>query len=156
MQLPPLRERQDRGELLCNMVAHELPGCDPRQVLAQVWSLLMAHTWPGNLRQMRAVVRYACAVMEGPRMLRSDLPLDVLEQCQAPAALPANITPIRRAAPSGDERSDVLHALQSCHWNMSAAARALGICRPSLYRVMRRLDIPPLKEQLALGACGTA
>ena len=116
----------------------------------------MAHTWPGNLRQMRAVVRYACAVMEGPRMLRSDLPLDVLEQCQAPAALPANITPIRRAAPLGDERSDVLHALQSCHWNMSAAARALGICRPSLYRVMRRLDIPPLKEQLALGACGTA
>lgn len=156
VQLPPLRERQDRGELLCNMVAHELPGCDPRQVLAPVWSLLMAHSWPGNLRQMRAVVRYACAVMEGLRMLRSDLPLDFIEQCQTPAALPANITPIRRAAPSGDERSDVLQALQSCRWNMSAAARVLGICRPSLYRVMRRLDIPPLKEQLALGACGTA
>ncbi|MNF11809.1 hypothetical protein D3C80_2131140 [compost metagenome] len=31
-------------------------------------------------------------------------------------------------------------------------ARALGICRPSLYRVLRRLDIAPLKSQLALGS----
>ncbi|MFK3772355.1 sigma-54-dependent Fis family transcriptional regulator [Pseudomonas sp. NPDC089406] len=156
VHLPALRERSDRGELLCNMVAYELPGCDPRQVLGDVWALLLGHPWPGNLRQMRAVVRYACAVMDGARIQRGDLPPDLLGQCQAPAALPANITPIRRQAVQGDERSDVLDTLQACRWNMSAAARELGICRPSLYRVMRRLEIPPLKEQLALGACGTA
>lgn len=160
VELPPLRERSDRGQLLCNMVAHELPGCEPRQAIsAEVWSLLMAHAWPGNLRQMRAVVRYACAVMEGSRIQRSDLPPDFLTpQGSAPTvARPQlqNVTPIRPAV-AGDERADVLETLQSCRWNMSAAARALGICRPSLYRVLRRLDIPPLKEQLALGACRTA
>ncbi|MBF8746815.1 sigma-54-dependent Fis family transcriptional regulator [Pseudomonas putida] len=161
VQLPPLRERKDRGELLYNMVAFELPDCDPRQVLSEVWPLLMAHPWPGNLRQMRAVVRYACAVKEGSRIQLSDLPLDFLDQCEpfqreTSRRLPATITPIRRQVRQGDERADVLDTLQACRWNMSAAARELGICRPSLYRIMRRLDIPPLKEQLALGAYGTA
>ena len=55
VQLPPLRERTDRAELVCSMVANELPGCDPRQVIsADVWPLLLGHAWPGNLRQMRA------------------------------------------------------------------------------------------------------
>ncbi|MGE8327733.1 sigma-54-dependent Fis family transcriptional regulator [Pseudomonas urmiensis] len=163
VELPPLRERTDRGELLCNMVAHELPGCDPRQVIsAEVWSLLLTHAWPGNLRQMRAVIRYACAVMEGARIQRGDLPVDFLAQLPpasgAGRPVMPNVTPIRPIRPTraGDERADVLEVLQACRWNMSAAARELGICRPSLYRVLRRLDIPPLKEQLALGACRNA
>lgn len=156
VQLPPLRERTDRAELVCRMVASELPGCDPRQLIASdVWPLLLNHPWPGNLRQMRAVVRYACAVMEGTRIQRADLPVDFIAQGSAPAVSPANVTPIRRpvvlAAPV-DERADVLDVLNACRWNMSAAARALGICRPSLYRVLRRLGIPPLKDQLAQGA----
>jgi transcriptional regulator of acetoin/glycerol metabolism len=160
VQLPPLRERTDRAELVCSMVATELPGCDPRQVVAaDVWALLVGHSWPGNLRQMRAVIRYACAVKEGARIQRCDLPADFLAQT---ADLPSpplradaqNVTPIRQgrfpAAPQG-EREDVLGVLVDCRWNMTAAARALGICRPSLYRVLRRLNIAPLKDQLALG-----
>lgn len=156
VQLPPLRERTDRAELVCRMVASELPGCDPRQVIASdVWPLLLNHPWPGNLRQMRAVIRYACAVMEGSRIQRSDLPADfVAQQGTSTQAAPANVTPIRRPATLAtpvDERADVLDVLNACRWNMSAAARALGICRPSLYRVLRRLSIPPLKDQLAQG-----
>ncbi|MBD8472817.1 sigma-54-dependent Fis family transcriptional regulator [Pseudomonas sp. CFBP 8770] len=156
VQLPPLRERTDRAELVCRMVASELPGCDPRQLIASdVWPLLLNHPWPGNLRQMRAVIRYACAVMEGTRIQRADLPVDFLAQGSAPTVSPANVTPIRRPvvlAVPVDERADVLDVLNACRWNMSAAARALGICRPSLYRVLRRLGIPPLKDQLAQGA----
>ncbi|WNC11724.1 sigma-54-dependent Fis family transcriptional regulator [Pseudomonas coleopterorum] len=156
VQLPPLRERTDRAELVCRMVASELPDCDPRQVIASdVWPLLLNHPWPGNLRQMRAVIRYACAVMEGSRIQRSDLPADfVAQQVTSTQAAPANVTPIRRSvtlATPVDERADVLDVLNACRWNMSAAARALGICRPSLYRVLRRLGIPPLKDQLAQG-----
>lgn len=158
VQLPPLRERTDRTELICAMVATELPGCDPRQVIANdVWPLLLNHGWPGNLRQMRAVIRYACAVMEGAHIQRSDLPADFLGQPPVRSSLPnvtaPNVTPIRQtsAAPL-HERDEVLGVLTDCCWNMTAAARALGICRPSLYRVLRRLDIAPLKNQLALGS----
>ena len=156
VQLPPLRERTDRAELACRMVAAELPGCDPRHIIASdVWPVLLNHPWPGNLRQMRAVIRYACAVMEGTRIQRADLPLEFIAQACPPAAsAPANVTPIRRVAPVAeplDERADVLGVLNACRWNMSAAARALGICRPSLYRVLRRLGIPPLKDQMAQG-----
>jgi len=49
----------------------------------------------------------------------------------------------------GAERydDDAWHDLQ-----VFAVDGALGICRPSLYRVLRRLDIAPLKNQLALGS----
>ncbi|QEI05570.1 AAA domain-containing protein [Pigmentiphaga aceris] len=45
------------------------------------------------------------------------------------------------------ERERVLDALDQHGWNMSASARALGICRASLYRVLRRMDIPLIREQ---------
>ena len=106
VQLPPLRERTDRAELVCNMVATELPGCDPRQVIAaDVWPLLLSHSWPGNLRQMRAVIRYACAVKEGARVQRCDLPADFLAQAGSQVPQPArgntqNVTPIRQSRPA--------------------------------------------------------
>ncbi|GGK10286.1 sigma-54-dependent Fis family transcriptional regulator [Pseudomonas matsuisoli] len=163
VQLPPLRERTDRAELICAMVAHELPGSDPRQLIASdVWQLLMQHSWPGNLRQMRAVIRYACAVMEGDRIQCCDLPADFIASAGGPSlrAYP-NVTPIRQSMPTvampseagqGEQRQEILEVLNECRWNMSAAARELGICRASLYRVLRRLEIPPLRDQVAQGA----
>jgi transcriptional regulator of acetoin/glycerol metabolism len=52
---------------------------------------------------------------------------------------------------SAEERHNVLQVLKRCRWNMTAAARELGICRPSLYRILRRLEIAPLRSQLAEG-----
>jgi transcriptional regulator of acetoin/glycerol metabolism len=197
VQLPPLRERTDKAELIRNMIAAELPGRDPRQAVADdVWQLLLGHAWPGNLRQMRAVIRFACAVMDGQRIQRCDLPADFLGTAagafsapsnvlpspsavalNAPPATPSvasgrspaspaapaagfeNVTPFRpravvREVPvdkGAEERHNVLQVLKQCRWNMTAAARELGICRPSLYRILRRLDIAPLRAQLAEG-----
>ena len=181
VNLPALRERTDRADLICNMVAAEMPERDPRQAIADdVWGLLMNHPWPGNLRQMRAVIRYACAVMEGQRIQRHDLPAEFAGALPAVArglapdngvsgtstglthlsgASPlatgfTNVTPLRQRVPvdkSAEERHNVLQVLKLCRWNMTAAARELGICRPSLYRILRRLDIAPLRSQLAEG-----
>jgi transcriptional regulator of acetoin/glycerol metabolism len=183
VQLPPLRERTDKADLIRTMIAAELPGRDPRQAVADdVWQLLMGHAWPGNLRQMRAVIRFACAVMDGQRIQRCDLPADFLGTGvgapsapanalpsvpfasspvtpSAPAAGFENVTPFRprvvvREVPvdkGAEERHNVLQVLKQCRWNMTAAARELGICRPSLYRILRRLDIAPLRAQLADG-----
>lgn len=180
VHLPALRERTDRADLICSMVAAEMPERDPRQAIADdVWGLLMNHPWPGNLRQMRAVIRYACAVMEGSRIQRHDLPVEfagaaalplapeIRTGTAAPVSAPnsqplatgfGNVTPLRQRVPvdmrvdkSAEERHNVLQVLKLCRWNMTAAARELGICRPSLYRILRRLEIAPLRSQLAEG-----
>ncbi len=180
VHLPALRERTDRADLICSMVAAEMPERDPRQAIADdVWGLLMNHPWPGNLRQMRAVIRYACAVMEGSRIQRHDLPVEfagaaalplapeIRTGTAAPFSAPnpqplatgfGNVTPLRQRVPvdmrvdkSAEERHNVLQVLKLCRWNMTAAARELGICRPSLYRILRRLEIAPLRSQLAEG-----
>lgn len=180
VHLPALRERTDRADLICSMVAAEMPERDPRQAIADdVWGLLMNHPWPGNLRQMRAVIRYACAVMEGSRIQRHDLPVEfagaaalplapeIRTGTAAPVSAPnsqplatgfGNVTPLRQRVPvdmrvdkSAEERHNVLQVLKLCRWNMTAAARELGICRPSLYRILRRLEIAPLRSQLEEG-----
>lgn len=183
VQLPPLRERTDKADLIRTMIAAELPGRDPRQAVADdVWQLLMGHAWPGNLRQMRAVIRFACAVMDGQRIQRCDLPADFLGTAVGAPSAPSNARPCAPSAPSpvvpsapapgfenvtpfrpravvrevpvdkgAEERHNVLQVLKRCRWNMTAAARELGICRPSLYRILRRLDIAPLRAQLAEG-----
>ena len=134
---------------------------------------LLAYPWPGNLRQLHAVIRYSCAVMNGARIELRDLPEELMQFDAAPLA---QVHPIGRAVPahghaphpgrsalspapddgllaafSGDpyrdERIRVIAALNGSRWNISAASRQLGMCRASLYRKLRQLDIPHVRDQ---------
>ena len=46
-----------------------------------------------------------------------------------------------------DERTRVIEALNGSRWNISAASRQLGMCRASLYRKLRQLEIPHVRDQ---------
>ncbi len=94
--LPPLRERQDFDALL-----HELldrltrdmgrPPID--DVHPGLLSALRAHAWPGNLRQLHALLRTACALLpsEARDLDWSHLPEDMAEELQAPSTCPADL-----------------------------------------------------------------
>ena len=187
LRLPPLRERMDLAALILKFVQAELPDVDAVHALpASVMEVLLQQPWPGNVRQLGATIRYACAVMEGSVLTENDLP-DGMARKFAPAhssrvgrsvARPVSQLPAARVSadnvyvldairrdtacdpvasdqsgPIAGLRSDhsarerVLDALDQHGWNMSASARALGICRASLYRVLRRMDIPLIREQ---------
>ena len=188
LRLPPLRERMDLAALILKFVQAELPEADAAEVVTPVvMETLLQQPWPGNVRQLSASIRYACAVMEGKCLTLEDLPDGMAKQIaparsssedrgvarsapQAPAKrvaadnvyvfdttrrLSAADLPAESAEPDGHdsvpspdpERERVLAALARHGWNMSASARALGICRASLYRVLRRMDIPLIREQ---------
>lgn len=49
-------------------------------------------------------------------------------------------------ARTGDERENIIRALTASRWNISAASRELGMCRASLYRKLRQLHIPHLRD----------
>ena len=85
---------------------------------------LLSYRWPGNLRQLRQVLRYACAVCSAGTLQVEDLPLDVRgAQCPAPEQ--------QRVSP---QRQVLLDALVRHRWKPGDAARALGISRATLYR----------------------
>ena len=130
IEIPPLRARSD----LAAMVTRLLKG---HAITPAALQRLLAHAWPGNLRELRNALDYATSFCtEGP------IDADDLPELQA-TRLPAH-----DAAPGQDNRLNgdpdaLLQALRAAHWNVSAVARQMGLARMTLYRRMKRAGIVP-------------
>ncbi|MFZ2650537.1 MAG: sigma-54-dependent Fis family transcriptional regulator, partial [Burkholderiaceae bacterium] len=70
--LPPLRERSDRRELMHSLLAAESAGA--ATLSAEAERVLLDHPWPGNLRQLRHVLRSAAALADSKPITREHLP----------------------------------------------------------------------------------
>ena len=130
--LPPLRERSDLGVMIDRLLAQAGPAVALHPAAR---ARLLAHRWPGNLRELRNALDYARSVCSHGTVQPGDLPDALL------AAVPAALAGPPVAAPAGGDAAALLQALRAAHWNVSAAARALGCSRMTLYRRMQRLGI---------------
>ncbi|WP_297831974.1 sigma-54-dependent Fis family transcriptional regulator [Pseudomonas sp.] len=143
-QLPPLRERSDRLALLNRLFEEEARLCGGRTGLsASALECLLSYSWPGNVRQMRHALRYACAVSTAMTIQLSDLPEDVrgahLAEHSLANAVEGCISPTRQL---------LLDALIRHRWKPGDAAQALGISRATLYRRvnLHGIDMPGKKR----------
>ena len=143
LPMPPLRERADIRDVIAavfdeeaQMAGHVLT-IDPR--LAE---RLASFAWPGNIRQLRNVLRYACAICDSSRVEMRHVAPDVAARLDPEAAgnrtLPAMLPP---QYDSRDERTRIVEALTRHQWRPNAAAQALGISRATLYRRIAKLEI---------------
>ena len=139
VKLPPLRERTDLGTLVAQMI--EQLGCDASRVRAsdEVLALFALHRWPGNLRQLSSLLRTALAMLEDEDVIEvRHLPEDFLEdvgaQAVAPAAEEAPIASEQSGTLDQQEEAAIRNALKLHGGNVSAAARALGVSRNTIYR----------------------
>ena len=136
IELPPLRDRSDKLALLDFLLAEEARGQSARLDDAAREALL-AYSWPGNVRQLRNVLRTLCALCENGVISHADLPA---EMRHARPALPA--LPVSKPDQLGDaERQALLAVLDAQHWHISHAAEQLGISRNTLYRKLRKHGI---------------
>ncbi len=130
--LEPLRARADRLELLRGLWAAQ--GAGP-VLPADIEAILAAYAWPGNYRQLMAVLR-TLHVLAGPAgMVDMDmLPADIRSASAVPQSVgdadPANLQAMTDAA--------IRDALAAHGGNVSRAARALGVHRSTLYRRLPR------------------
>ncbi len=152
ISLPPLRERTEEIPLLAHHFITEfaqefqkrIDGITPRALTA-----LELHEWPGNVRELQNVIERAClladdhlidvdalptVVGEHPTAEWDDVPLDAQGLAQKKKEL-------RAEAVDRLEKLFVLKALQRAHWNVSNAARAVGMLRPNLHAMMRKHGI---------------
>jgi transcriptional regulator of acetoin/glycerol metabolism len=130
VQLPPLRERSDKGRLLDLLLREETKDARIR-LEAGVRERLLTHPWPGNVRQLRTCLRTLIALsMEGRVTLE-----DLAELLPAvPAVLAEN--------PLGvSERQTLLTLIEAEHWHIAHVAARLGISRNTLYRKLRQHGI---------------
>jgi DNA-binding NtrC family response regulator len=147
--LPPLRERrEDVPALATHFLAHFAArhGVPARPLADDARRALLAHDWPGNVRELRNALERALLLADGETITAADLPAAVaqggapLRPAEAAFAGLAFVEARRRAADAFD-RAFLAAALERHGGNVSAAARALGLHRPSLQKLIARLGL---------------
>jgi DNA-binding NtrC family response regulator len=133
LHAPPLRERpEDIPRLVRHFVwkiARESHR-DVRDVSSGALDALMRYEWPGNVRELENVIYRAVVLARGPVIQLQDVPLDVAMP-EASRVQDAGAAPLREAC-DHFERQYVLRALEGAHWNVSRAARLLGVHRNTI------------------------
>lgn len=150
--LPPLRERTDKALLIENIMSLENGG-RPKNIDPDVFEILLSAPWPGNVRQLRNVLRYALAVSEGETIQLADLPPEILQASsfslpmeaavRTPEPCPEQVLP---DSMQFAERTAILNILKKKKWNITVASTDLGISRATLYRKMKKYNIIPPNE----------
>ncbi len=140
LNLPPLRERQDRLDLIRHILALECAGKEEAVLSEGALRQLEAYPWPGNIRQLRNVLRTALALREGHEITLYDLPEEVSRLAPVQPARDSEETSTLSALGTA-ERDAILQNLEKCRWNVTLAAKQLNISRNTLYRKMKNLNI---------------
>lgn len=129
----PLHERLDDIPLLVERFAAALrPGAGPVRLAPAAFRRLIAHDWPGNLRELRTVVEQALRVSG-----------DVIELTALPPLDGTRLPPPRHGTDHGTvardaEREWILDGLRRHRFRREDTARFLGLSRKTLYNKMRR------------------
>ena len=122
--LPPLRERNDRRQLIEQVHARYRDPGQPARLPAAIIELLDQHPWPGNMRELVSVLQVALALAGNGPVGLEHLPAGFLAEAQVPV-------------PIATEKADLRELVAQANGNLSAVARGLGISRTTLYKRLR-------------------
>lgn len=153
VHVPPLRQRKDEIKILLQYSMHKLArhyGLSERDFTTSVIEACLAHSWPGNLRELdNFVKRYLIAGEKedvlntlGTDFVDGIGPSQVLEMPRRARVgtwdeeLPESLKSVVQSVKSETERNAIAAALEKTAWNRKAAARLLKISyRTLLYKI---------------------
>ncbi|HVV46267.1 MAG TPA: sigma-54 dependent transcriptional regulator [Bryobacteraceae bacterium] len=139
IRVPALRERpQDIRPMaeyfledFCARNGFRRRGFDP-----EVWDAFLEYKWPGNARELRTAVERMAILSPGDTLTTAAIPLEL----KMPRDTGGSRSSVQQARESA-ERDHVLRALEDSGWNVSGAARALGMERTNLHKRIRALGL---------------
>jgi transcriptional regulator of acetoin/glycerol metabolism len=151
LELPALAQRADRERVIHRVLGAETTDGRPAAIEMDALARLVAYPWPGNIRELRNVIRTALAICEGGVVRQIDLPREIREHGAASQSLPAMAAPAAApavaSAPANPlqaaERATLLSMIENCRGNMTRTAELLGMSRTTLYRKLKRHEIVP-------------
>ncbi len=130
--IPPLRERRDDLLPLTHFLLEKLArsiGRRPRPLEPAAEQAILEHSWPGNVRELMNRLERALVLGADERIGSRDL--DLVATATQASPRPAE----------GDEAQRIRHALRDAGWNVTRAARRLGVERHWLRYRMKKLGI---------------
>jgi DNA-binding NtrC family response regulator len=142
LRVPPLREHKDDIPLLIESLLKKF-GYPNVRISLEAMELLMAYSWPGNVREMENVLQQTLLLSPFAVVLPENLPEHFQQQKEnkEDVAL-SNISPLEAA-----ERDKILQTLKETSWNQTKTAQLLDIDRKTLRLKIRRYGL--LDEKLS-------
>jgi DNA-binding NtrC family response regulator len=137
LELPALRERREDIPILIHEIMQELGlhyNCSPPRISEKMMKMLVGHSWPGNIRELRNILERCFILGEGR----------VLSPAWLAEAFNANYVAgetVREAKPADQphrtKRDRLQDVLARHDGNKMAAARELGVARKTIYNWLR-------------------
>lgn len=132
IRIPDLKERKEDLLLFANHFL-DLANSELRKDIIgfdnDTMQLFQSYSWPGNLRQMKNVIKYATLLATGRYITRKELPEELTENLLSHANIQLKNVE--------HERDLIRKALQECGNNKTRAAQLLGIDRKTLYNKLK-------------------
>ena len=127
--IPPLRNRRDDiAPLVDFFVAKHSVGSQRkiRGLTPSARNLIMNYSWPGNVRQLESAIERAILLAEGDEIEVEDLPLEIRQEGTPAAAFNFKLPP-EGISFEELERSLITQAMEQTNWNITRAAKLLGL-----------------------------
>jgi two-component system nitrogen regulation response regulator NtrX len=138
IRVPALRERREDIQELTKYFLNEFclrNNFHRKEIEADVFGILESYSWAGNARELKNTVERMAILSLGDRISAASIPLEIRLALESDSR--SNLHQTRDAA----ERDTILKALEQTDWNVSGAARVLGIERTNLHKRIRALNI---------------
>ncbi len=142
IKVPPLRERKEDIPLL---VEHYVQffcaehGIKMKKITPKAMQHLTRHSWPGNVRELKNFIE-KLVILITPSEILSEHINSILEDHTTSKPVVAEDLSLKEARESF-ERDYIQQKLAACDWNVTKAAKALGVPRTYLYKKMHMLGI---------------
>jgi two-component system nitrogen regulation response regulator NtrX len=138
IRVPSLRERPGDIQPMAEYFLEEFctrNNFRPKRFDDDVFPLLESWHWPGNARELRNAVERMAILTAGNVLTEESVPVEIRIALDVPP--PSNLKETRASA----EREHIVRVLEETSWNVSGAARVLGMERTNLHKRIRALGI---------------
>lgn len=135
VDLPPLRDRGGDKDLLVEFCLGQKWKLEP-----EAQAVLRNYSWPGNVRQLINALDRAMILADDDTITVDDLPQEIAQAGSLPTSRLSSANELQTDL-SVVERAHIVAVLKKEKGNKAKAARALGIHRRKLYRLMERFQI---------------
>ena len=146
--LPPLRNRKEDIPLLVNhfiKVNNERITLKVKGIEKSALKAFMDYSWPGNIRELANAIEHAFVLCSNRRIDLTDLPLEIRDPVVISGPVEKEITTpmIKNLRQSHSlTKKKLIDLLQDNSWNKAEVARRVGLSRASIWKYMKKWNIP--------------
>ena len=139
IEIPPLKERRSDIPLLANHFLNLFSSLFQKNIKGvseEVLDLFMNHEWPGNIREMKNVIKASVILSDAPTILLGSLPEEIRRNKAQKVFSSKEIGSLE-----GLEKQHITKSLMENDWNKTKTAQKLNISRPTLNAKIKQYGI---------------